>query len=382
MAQIKRILIVCGEASGDLHAAKLAKEILEINPRVKISGVGGPLLAQTGAQIYYDIKDLAVIGIFDVLLKLPVFFFLKRMLLEKIKEEKPDAIILIDFSGFNLRLAKAINKTIPVIYYISPQVWASRPGRVKTIEKYVHKLVVFFKFEQEFYKERGIEADFVGHPLLDIVKPTMQKQEFLNKLHLRESEIIIALLPGSRKSEVENILPVMLDSSVLIKNQIRDARFIIARPPQIDVAIYNGILCGRDINAEVIEGKTYDCLNIANFCLVCSGTATLETAIMQKPFVLIYKMGLLNYLFYLPQVKVPYIGIVNIMAQRKITPEFIQFKATAEKIADEVISTLQDPSKMEQIKKDLAQIKSMLGEPQAASRAAKTILDFLKEKQA
>ena len=376
MAQ-KHILIICGEASGDLHAANLAKAILEINPEVKISGVGGPLLRQAGAQTYCDIKGLSVIGLFDVLTKLPIFFFLKKLILEKIKEEKPDAIILVDFSGFNLRLAKAINKAIPVIYYISPQVWASRPGRVETIRGYIHKMIVLFKFEQEFYKGYGIDVDCVGHPLLDIVKPTMAREEFLNKFHLYGSKMIIALLPGSRKAEIEKILPVMLDSSLLIKRQIKDAQFVIAKSPQVDLDIYEGMLCGRNIEVKIIEDKTYDCLHNADFCLVCSGTATLETAIMQKPFVLIYKTNLLNYLLYLPQVKVSFIGIVNIMAQREIVPEFIQFKAAANKIAERVLAILENTSEMERIRTELAQIKSSLGEPGASARAAKIILDFL-----
>jgi len=378
MAEIKHIVIICGEASGDLHAANLAKAILEINPQIKISAAGGPLLAQAGAQIFYDIKGLAVIGLFNVLLKLPIFFFLKKLILEKIKEEKPDLIILVDFSGFNLRLAKAINKSIPVIYYISPQVWASRPGRVETIKEYISKMIVLFKFEQEFYNGYGIDVDFVGHPLLDIVKPTMERQEFLNKLHLYGSKITIALLPGSRKAEIEKILPLMLDSSVLIQQRIKEAQFVLAKSPQLDLDIYNSIICGHKIEVKIIEDKTYDCMNIADFCLVASGTATLETAIMQKPFVLIYKMNLPNYLFYLPQVKVSFIGIVNIVAQREIVPEFIQFRARPEKIANEVLRILENPSELERMKNNLAQVKSSLGKPGASSRAAQIVVDFLK----
>ena len=180
MAQ-KHILIICGEPSGDLNAANLAAALKEIDPSIKISGVGGIALRQAGAEIIYDIKGLACIGLFDVLKKLPKFFILKKLILEKINAEKPDAIILVDFSGFNLRLAKDINKTIPVIYYISPQVWASRAGRIKSIKRYIHKMLVLFKFEQEFYRRFGIDAEFVGHPLLDIVKPTTGRKEFLTE---------------------------------------------------------------------------------------------------------------------------------------------------------------------------------------------------------
>jgi len=374
---VNRIFIICGEPSGDLNAANLAKAILQLNPGIRISGVGGTLLRQSGAIIYRDIKDLAVIGLFDVLKKLPKFFALKKLILQKIKEEKPDAIILVDFSGFNLRLAKKINKTIPVIYYVSPQVWASRRGRVKTIKEYIAKMIVLFKFEEEFYKRYGTDVAFAGHPLLDIVNPTMDRKEFLTKFGLTENKTAIALLPGSRKQEIENILPIMLKAALLINQEIKGAQFVIAKSPQVDLDIYNRIIGRADMDLKIIEGKTYDCLNIADFCLVASGTATLEATIMQKPFVVIYKMGLLNYLLYRPQVKVTYIGMVNIVAGRRIVPEFIQFGAKPKEISKQVLEILQNPARVEQIKNDLAKVKSLLGEKGASLRAAQLILNFL-----
>lgn len=376
MAQ-KHILIICGEASGDLHAANVAKAIFEINPKIKISGVGGINLSRAGAQIIYDIKDIAVIGLFNVLKKLPKFLSLQKFILQEIKEKRPDAIILVDFSGFNLRLAQKINKAIPTIYYISPQVWASRQGRIKTIKKYVHKMIVLFKFEENFYRKYGIGTEFIGHPLLDIVRPTMAKQEFLTKYMLSDSKTTIALLPGSRRQEIENILPIMLKASVIIDKNIKNIQFIIAKTTQVDWAIYNRKVAGFNIDLKIIEEKTYDCLNVADFCLVTSGTATIETAIMQKPFVVIYKINLLNYLLYRLQVKVPYIGMVNIVAKEKIIPEFIQFQATPENIASEVVRILNDPSKIQQIKSHLTQIKSLLGEPGASLRAAQIVKTFL-----
>lgn len=377
MAQVKHFFIICGEASGDLNAANLILAIKKINPGIKFSGIGGTLMREAGADIYRDIKEFSVIGLFDVLKKLPKFFDLQKLVLKKINEEKPDAIILVDFSGFNLRLAKKINKTVPTIYYISPQVWASRPGRVKIIKKYTHKMIVIFKFEKEFYKRHGIEVDFVGHPLLDIVGPTMAKQEFLDRFGLSGTKTTISLLPGSRRQEIENILPVMLEASLLIQKQMKDVQFVVAKSPQVEGDIYERIARGFDIQLKIIEGRTYDCLNIADFCMVCSGTATLETAIMQKPFVVIYKMGLLNYLLYRPQVKVLYIGMVNIVAGEKIIPEFIQFQATGKNISRRVLEILSNPSEIKRLKNNLARIKSSLGENGACSRAAQIILNSL-----
>jgi len=377
MAQINRIFIICGEPSGDLNAANLAKAILQINPKIKISGVGGPLLRQAPAEIYQDIKELSVIGLFDVLKKLPKFFSLQKLILQKIKEEKPDAIILVDFSGFNLRFAKKINKSLQVIYYVSPQVWASRTGRVKTIKEYIHKMIVLFKFEEDFYKKYGVSVEFAGHPLLDIVKPAMETKEFLNRFNLSDTKTTIILLPGSRKQEIKNILAIMLKSARLINQEIKDAQFVIAKSPHVDIEVYNQIIGDAGIDLKIIEGKTYDCLNIADFCLVASGMATLETTIMQKPFVIIYKMGLLNYLLYRPQVKVPYIGMVNIVAAKKIIPEFVQFEAQPEKIAKQVLEIMHDPNRAQEMKDNLAQVKSLLGEKGASLRAAHIIIDFL-----
>jgi lipid-A-disaccharide synthase len=373
----KQIIIVCGEASGDLNAGYLAKSLKEIDPTIKISGVGGQLLRSSGAEIFYDIKGLSVMGLFDVLKKLPLFFSLKKLILQKIQQEKPDAIILVDFSGFNLRLAKAINRTLPVIYYVSPQVWASRPGRIKTIRKYIHKMIVLFKFEQDFYRSHGIDVDFAGHPLLDIVRPSMEKEGFLAKFNLSKSKTTIALLPGSRQSEIENVLPVMLGAAKIIAAKINNIQFLIAKSRQVEWSIYKRLTLNFNYDLRIIEGMTYDCLNAADFCLVCSGTATLETAIMQKPFAIIYKMNPLNYLLYRPQVKVPYIGMANIVANKMIVPEFIQFKATADSIASSALKVLNDPAAAKQMTDGLALVKSRLGPGDAGSRAARAVMDFI-----
>ena len=332
----KQILIICGEPSGELHASLLASAIIKINPEIKISGVGSSLLAQAGAEIIYDTKGLSVMGLIDVLKKLPRFFRLKNLILEKVRSGKFDAVIFVDFSGFNLRLAKAINNRIPTIYYVSPQVWASRQGRIKAIKRYIQKMIVLFEFEKEFYRKQGVNADFVGHALLDMVRPTLEKDELLlHKLSFSKNRLTLALLPGSRKQEIQKILPVMLKASEIISKKI-DAQFVIAKPNQTNWGIYERIINKFNIPVKFVEGKTYDTLNIADFALVCSGTAVLEAAIMQKPFLIIYKMGFLNYLLYRPQVKISYIGIVNIIAGKKIIPEFIQFNASPDKIAARV----------------------------------------------
>ena len=373
----KNILIICGEPSGEMHAAGLAGALKKINPEIKITGIGSDLLRSAGVEIFYEIKGLSVMGFFDVLKKLPKFLALKKLILSKIDVLKPDAIIFVDFSGFNLRLAKTINNSIPTIYYVSPQVWASRPGRVKTIKKYIKKMIVLFKFEEEFYRKFGIKADWVGHPLLEIVKPTMPKEELLRNLKFSNTKTTLALFPGSRKQEIKRILPIMLKSALLIAKKL-EAQFVIAKTSQVEWNIYNDLIKNYKLDIRIVEGKPYDCMNIADFCLVCSGTATLETTIMQKPFCLIYKTSPLNYLLYRPQIKLPHIGMANIVAGKEIIPEFIQFRASPKKIANYAVITLQDKSKLQSIKNDLAKVSSTLGAPGAADLAAKIIINFLK----
>lgn len=407
----KKIIIVAGEPSGDLQAGLLVSAIKELDNKMEIFAVGGESLKKAGARIIYDIKDLSVLGLFDVLRKLGKFKELMRLVLNKIDEIRPAAIIFVDFSGFNLRLAKKINpvrnysatsgrqevsngvnKRIKTIYYISPQVWASRPGRIKTIKKFIDKVYVIFKFEQGFYKKFGIEAEFIGHPLLDIVKPSLTKEETLIKFGLKENTPIFALLPGSRASEIKNILPIMLESAKLLREKLPLAQFIISKPSSLDNTLYEKIInlslrglrgeaeAGRsnlNLEIKIIESMQYDCLNVADFVLVASGTATLEAAIMQKPNLVIYKMGILNYLLYRPLVKVPFIGMENIVAGKLIAPEFIQFKAKPKIIAKKVLEMFEDKKLLEELKKDFTGLREKLGNTQAPLCAAKSMLAFI-----
>jgi len=370
----KKIIIVSGEPSGDLQAGLLISGLKELDSGIGVFSVGGSCSQKAGAEIIQDIKGLSVLGFFDVLKKLGEFKKLMRLVLDKIEEIKPEAIILVDFSGFNLRLAKKINKRVRTIYYISPQVWASRPGRIRTIKKFIDKMLVIFQFEQDFYKKFGIDAEFVGHPLLGLVKPSMSKEEARNEFGLNETSPVFALLPGSRAGEVKRILPIMLESARLIQEKIPQAKFIISKPPSLDNTLYEIILAsslrgaliqsGRqsNLNLEIklIEAKQYDCLNVADFVLVASGTATLETAIMQKPNVVIYKMGFLNYLLYRPLVKVPFIGMENIVAGKELAPEFIQFRAKPKLIADKILEVFQDKKRLLEIEKGFLELKQKI----------------------
>ena len=377
MAQIKKILIVCGEPSGDLLAGNLAAALKSLNPEIKIIACGGKTLAQNNAEIFYQIKGLAVMGLFDVLKNIPKFLQLKKIILQKIASEKPDAIILVDFSGFNLRLAKGINNKIPVIYYVSPQIWASRPGRIRQIKRFISKMIVLFKFEEDLYQTAGVDVSFAGHPIVESVKPAVSKEDFLKNLGLDPKKITLALLPGSRKQEIKYLLPVMLQATEMIAQNFPQAQFVIAKSNHLETAVYQKILKNSKLTIKIVEGKTSDCLNASDLSLVCSGTATLEAGLIGKPFLIIYKMNLLNYLLYRPQIRVPCIGIINIIAGKKIIPEFIQFQATAANISRQAITLLNDPAQRQDMQNKLSAACLNLGLPGASKRAAEAILNFL-----
>ncbi|MDD3274835.1 MAG: lipid-A-disaccharide synthase, partial [Candidatus Omnitrophica bacterium] len=277
---IEDIFIVCGEPSGDLLAGNLLEEIRRINPQVKCCGVGGKRLADAGAEIIYDIKELSVMGLLDVLKKLPRFLKLKNLILKEIDARKPSCLILIDFSGFNLRLAAAVNKRIPVIYYVSPQIWASREKRVKRIKKFISLNIVLFRFEEEFYKKHGLRVERVGHPLLDLVKPSPDKKGLCAETGITPGKPIVSLLPGSRKQELRLILPLMLESALIINKKNPGTQFIIAKSPALEAKEYSRICASYgNLDLKIIEGRTADCLDLAQASLVCSGTAALEAAI-------------------------------------------------------------------------------------------------------
>ena len=373
----KKLFIIAGEPSADLHGSNLIKAILLKSPDTKFIGMGGELMKAAGAEIYYDIEKISVIGFVEVIKKLPLYKKIFKGLAARLDSEKPDAVILIDYPGFNLSFAKEAKKrNIPVIYYISPQVWAWNKGRIKTIKKLVDKMLVLFDFEKELYKKYGIDAVFVGHPLIETVN-VGAIHELPLRLGLNPHKKTIALLPGSRHAEVKKLLPVMLKSAELIAEKQKDVQFILIKSPIIDRAIYEKIFKDTPLWIKIIDDNRYDAIACADLALVASGTATLETAILSVPMALVYKVNFLTWLIARALIKIPYIGLVNVVAKEKIIPEFIQFGARPEKIANECINILQSPARISKIKLDLARVKSSLGPSGASANAAQEIIKFL-----
>jgi len=377
----KNILIVAGEVSSDLHSANLIKELKKISPDLKFFGLGGKFMLQEGADLICDLTEMATVGFWDVIKNFKKFKNIFEKTLYFIEKKSPQLAILVDYPGFNLRLAEELKKrNIPVIYYISPQVWAWGKNRIKKIKDNVDLMLVLFKFEEEFYKKYNINALCVGHPLLDIVKPSLDKESFLKKFLLPLTKYTISLLPGSRLNEVKFNLPLMLKTSALIYEKLKDVKFLILKPSSLNEELYQSYLKGYKIPLYIISNATYDGLSISDFAIVCAGTATLETALLNIPMVIIYKLSFINWLILRPLVKVPYIGMVNIVAKRKIIPEFIQYQIKPKRIAEYITETITDEEKIKSIKASLSQIKSSLGTPQASLQAAKIIYNFLEQK--
>jgi len=378
----KKILLVAGEVSGDLHGSHLVEAVQRIDPEVQFFGVGGEGLERTGMKLLYRAQSLSVVGITEVLVKLGTIFKTLRGLKASLEREKPDLVILIDFPEFNLRLARiAHRRGIPILYYISPQVWAWRPNRVKLIARLVRKMIVFFSFEVPLYEAAGVDVEWVGHPLLDIVKPTLPKERALQQFGLDPKRRTIALLPGSRSQEIERHLPSLLASAHLLQKEIPDLQFIIPLAPGIPGPILSSCMKHISVPVKVVEGFTYDAMNLSELLIAASGTVTLEGAILRKPIIIIYKVSLPSYWVGRALIRLDHIGLVNLVAEKEIAPELIQKDANPQRIADEALRILRDPILSRKMTEAMGEVRQKLGEPGAAQRAAQAVVSLLHGQQ-
>lgn len=371
-------MIVAGEASGDMHGANLVKEMLKIDPTLNFYGIGGKKMKEEKVQLLADASDMAVVGLTEVVSKLGNIFKIMSIMKKSMDERKPDLVILIDYPDFNLPLAKAAKKRgIKVFYYISPQVWAWRKGRIGQIKKTVNKMAVILPFEVETYAQEGFTVNYVGHPLLDLVKQNYSKQESRKKFSLAENKITVGILPGSRLSEVEKLMPELLRAAEILKREIPDIQFVLPLADTLEEKNVAEIISRFDLKINIITGHTYDVISCADLALVASGTATLETALLGVPMIIVYKISLLSYIIGRLIVDVNNIGLVNIIAGKTIVPELIQKDASGQRIAEEALSILNNAERKQEIVKELTTIHAKLGEPGAAIRAAQIACDMI-----
>jgi len=371
-SDVKRIMIIAGEASGDLHGSRLIKAIKEKKNGLFFFGIGGNLLKEAGVKIIKDASTLSVVGITEVVSK--IISLIKGMADAKkaLKTLKPDLLILIDFPDFNLHIAAAAKKLgIPVLYYISPQVWAWRQGRVKKLKNLVNHLAVILPFEKDFFKKHGIPVTYVGHPLLDgeIYVPENKK---------KTDTQVLGLLPGSRDSEVARHLPVMLEAAVLINKKIKDIEITVSLASTVKRQHVEKIIREQGFfNYNIISEGTEQILKKCSLVIAASGTVTLEAGIAGVPMIIIYKVSAVSYLLGKALIKVSNICLVNLVAGRQIVPELIQGKATSANIAYEALKMLNNPDELETMRNDLAGIRDILGGAGASERVADIALSML-----
>ncbi len=379
MEEKKRVLMVAGEASGDLHGANLVKSLKSLNPQVQFYGIGGEELRKEGVEIAFDSSELAVVGITEVFSKLFLISRAFRHLKKWLRKKKPDLVILIDYPDFNLRLARVASRMqIPVLYYISPQVWAWRKNRVKKIARLVDKMAVIFSFETHLYEKEKVDVRWVGHPLLDVVRPKLSKKEARERFGLEKDRVTIGLLPGSRKGELEILLPEMLKAAKILAKRLEKVDFVLPAALTLDARQINDIIKREGgIEVKVIRNHMYDVLNVSHLVIVASGTATLEAAIMETPMVILYKVSFLTYFIGRFLIKIKDIGLVNIVAGKRVVPELIQKKSSPEKISETALKVLEEPESILRLKQELAEIKKKLGKPGAAKRVARIAREMM-----
>ncbi len=371
-------MIVAGEASGDLHGSNLVRAMQEIDPGVRFYGIGGVRMEEAGVDLAARSSDMAVVGLTEVFSRLPrilkVFFNLKKSL----TESPPDLLIPIDYPDFNFPLAAAAKKQgVRVFYYISPQVWAWRKGRIGKIKKIVDRMAVIFPFEADFYARMGMEVTFVGHPLLDTVRIKSPREEVLGRLGLKAGCRTIGILPGSREGEVRRILPDMLGTARILSRRLSPVQFILPVADTLSEEFIRNITGAFPPKLALVKDDAYDAIGAMDIAMVTSGTATLETALLGTPMIIVYRVSPLTYAVGRMLVDVDHIGIVNIIAGKSIVPEFIQGDVVPEKMADAIVHILSDEKKYGEMKENLSKVKENLGQPGASRRAAELAYKLL-----
>lgn len=371
-------MIVTGEASGDLHGANLIRAAREIDPDLDFFGVGGKLMKEAGCDLLIAGEDLAVMGLVEIIGHFPTIYRafnrLKGILHGK---DRPDVLILIDFPDFNLRLARQAKMAgIPVLYYVSPQVWAWRRGRVKKIARVVDRLAAIFPFEPEFYRGQDIEVEYVGHPLLDEIFIGKERNEFLASLQVKPDGPVVGLFPGSRRNELKYNLDTILESAERIRAARPDAHFLMPVASGIDPGLLRTRLAGRDLPVVLVETEIYDVINACDAIITVSGTVTLQIALVGTPMAVIYKMAPLTYLIGKRLVKVPHIGLVNIVAEKRLAREFIQDEADSENIAGEILRILEDKAYGRRLRDGLEEVRRKMGKPGCSQRVARMVSEM------
>ena len=373
-------MIIAGEASGDLHGAGVVRELKRQMPGIDIFGIGGDRMQREGMQLVYSVRELSVMGFWEVIQHLPLLRSVEKTLRAMLVARRPDVLVLIDYPGFNLRFARlARTHNIKIIYYISPQVWAWNPGRVRKMKGLIDKMLVVFPFEEEIYRQKGVDVEFVGHPLLEVLEEPQSRELFCKRYELDPQKLVVGLFPGSRKQEIERMFPVMLGAARTLHKEL-GVQTVVGVAPMIDPEYIRSFL-RNDFAAQLVFNATYDAMANADVALVTSGTATLETACFQTPMVVVYKTSWLTFAIGRMFVRIKNIGLVNIVAGKRVVPELLQGQLTPQRLAAAAADLLRDKRRRQEISNNLAVVRQRLGTPGASARVAEAILSMAEDKK-
>ena len=376
-----RVMLSCGEASGDLYAGALVQALRARDPDVHVFGLGGERLKAAGAELIGDFRGLAVTGLFEALKVLPDSYAMYRRLVQAARDRRPDVLVLIDYPDFNFRLMAAVRALgVPIVYYVSPQLWAWRSGRIQTMKELVDRVLPIFPFEEEMYRKHGVDVCFVGHPLVDLAVVTESRDAIAERLNLDPARPIVALLPGSRANELHRLVPILAAAVPRIASAVVGTQFIVARAPNLPDS-YFAPFQGVGAPVRVVEGQTDNVLAASDVVITASGTATVQTALHGKPMVVVYRLSPLTYRLGKPLVRVSMYSMVNLVAGERVVEELIQDACTPDAVAREAVELLTNHERVADIKEQLAVVRQRLGGSGASSRAADAIVEVAQRKK-
>ena len=373
----KHITIITGEVSGDLYGALLAEQLQDFDPSVRITGIGGERMRACGVETFLDSNELSVVGFWEAIVRLPRLRKALEATKRRLSKQHPDLLILIDYPGFNLRLAEFARKRgIKVMYYVSPQVWAWGRNRINLIKKNVDKMVVILPFEVDLYHKAGIDVTYVGHPLLDVVRTEMDRQQFFDLLAIPEKMRLVALLPGSRLNEVTRHMEPLLKTVPIVRRKLQDVEFVVATLPNFE-GLIKDIITRTGESVHILTDNRYEALKHSDVAIVCSGTVTLEAALLDTPAIVIYRLALFSWAVGKMVVKVPYISLTNLVAGSKVIPEYVQDAVNPKTLASETISLLTNDNRRRKMLEHLKLVRDRLGPPGASRRTAELALSLI-----
>ena len=372
------ILIVAGEASGDLHGGHLVRALKAQHPQLHFEGIGGKHMQDAGVRTLYDINRMGGMGLFEFINGLWHHIEIYRTLSREIATGKYRAAILINYPFFNLKLAKVCKRwNCPSLFYISPQVWASRKGRVNTIRETVSKMYVILPFEEEIFRKARVDVEYLGHPFIDIAHPQVSREEAFQEFGLNPEVKTVGLMPGSRMSEVNYLLEDMVGAARMIKNELGDCQFLLPVADSIDPELIRQRLGDNPLGIQLLSGRNYDVMNCSDTLIMASGSSTLEAGLFTVPMVIIYKVHPLTYLIARFFTHITHFGLINIVAGEEVVPELLNEQVTAERIAAEALKVLKDPNQSRRVKERLQKVRESLGAPGVVTRIARSMADFM-----